>query len=38
MSKSDVSAKSGLDRILTLGLARVAERAAVSAARLRGHG
>ncbi|MEP0452553.1 MAG: fructose-bisphosphatase class II, partial [Roseibium sp.] len=38
MSKSDVSAKSGLDRILTLELARVAERAAVSAARLRGHG
>lgn len=33
-----VSAKSGLDRILALELARVTERAAVAAARLRGRG
>ena len=38
MPNDAVSAASGLDRILTLELARVAERAAVSAARLRGHG
>ncbi|MFN4008481.1 MAG: class II fructose-bisphosphatase [Pannonibacter sp.] len=39
MSKKEAApAQSALDRILTLELARVTERAAVSAARLRGHG
>lgn len=38
MLKSTESALSGLDRILTLELVRVTERAAVAAARLRGHG
>ncbi|WP_439528554.1 class II fructose-bisphosphatase [Pannonibacter sp.] len=39
MSKKEAApAHSALDRILTLELARVTERAAVSAARLRGHG
>lgn len=38
MANTETSAASGLDRILTLELARVSERAAVSAARLRGHG
>ena len=38
MSNTDKQPSSGLDRILTLELARVSERAAVSAARLRGHG
>ena len=39
MSKKEAApATSALDRILTLELARVTERAAVSAARLRGHG
>ncbi len=38
MSNLDIGADDVLDRILTLELARVTERAAVSAARLRGHG
>ncbi len=38
MPKKETAASSSLDRILTLELARVTERAAVAAARLRGHG
>jgi fructose-1,6-bisphosphatase II / sedoheptulose-1,7-bisphosphatase len=38
MPKKETAPSSSLDRILTLELARVTERAAVAAARLRGHG